>query len=255
MELWDSVVVVTGGGGGIGRALCRRFKDEGAAAIVVADVDLQSAQAVAQEVGGLAVSTDVTVESAVQELVQRAIDAYGRIDVYCSNAGIAFGGGPEAPDDAWQRSWEVHVMGHVYAARAVIPGMLERGSGCFVGTISAAALVNHILAAPYATTKAAALSFFEWLSIAYGDRGIRVSALCPMGVRTPMLLREGERNFLLEGALEPDDVARMTTEAMREERFLILPHPEVADYVRRKAADYDRWLSGMRRLRNRVIEG
>lgn len=248
-------MVVTGGGGGIGRALCRRFKDEGASAIVVADVDVQSAQAVAQEVGGLAAPTDVTVELAVQELVQRTIDAYGRIDIYCSNAGIAFGGGPEATDDAWQRSWEVHVMGHVYAARAAIPRMLEHGSGYFLGTVSAAALVNHILAAPYATTKAAALSFFEWLAIAYGDRGIRVSALCPMGVRTPMLLREGERGFLMEGALEPEAVARITTDAMREERFLILPHPEVAEYVRRKAADYDRWLSGMRRLRKRVIEG
>lgn len=248
-------MVVTGGGGGIGRALCRRFKDEGASAIVVADVDVQSAQAVAQEVGGLAAPTDVTVELAVQELVQRTIDAYGRIDIYCSNAGIAFGGGPEATDDAWQRSWEVHVMGHVYAARAAIPRMLEHGSGYFLGTVSAAALVNHILAAPYATTKAAALSFFEWLAIAYGDRGIRVSALCPMGVRTPMLLREGERGFLKEGALEPEAVARITTDAMREERFLILPHPEVAEYVRRKAADYDRWLSGMRRLRKRVIEG
>ena len=254
MDLWDAVVVVTGGGGGIGRALCRRFKDEGAAAIVIADVDVESAQEMAQEVGGLAVPTDVTAEPAVQELVQRTIDAYGRIDVYCSNAGVAFTGGAEATDDAWQRSWEVHVMAHVYAARAVIPRMLERGSGYFLGTISAAALVNHILAAPYATTKAAALSFFEWLSIAYGDRGIRVSALCPMGVRTPMLLRERERNFLLEGALEPEQVASITTEAMREERFLILPHPEVAEYVRRKAADYDRWLAGMRRLRNRVIE-
>jgi NAD(P)-dependent dehydrogenase (short-subunit alcohol dehydrogenase family) len=254
LELWDSVVVVTGGGGGLGRALCRRFKDEGAAAIVVADLDLQSAQVVAQEVGGLAVATDVTAEPAVQELVQRTIEAYGRIDVYCSNAGIAFGGGPEAADDAWQRSWEVHVMGHVYAARAVIPRMLERQSGYFLGTISAAALVNHILAAPYATTKAAALSFFEWLSIAYGDRGVRVSALCPMGVRTPMLLREGEQNFLMEGALEPEVVAGITTEAMREDRFLILPHPEVGEFVRRKAADYDRWLSGMRRLRKRVTE-
>lgn len=255
MELWDAVVVVTGGGSGIGRALCRRFKDEGASAIVVADIDVASAQAVAQEVGGLAVPTDVTAEPGVQELVQRTIDAYGRIDVYCSNAGIGFGGGPEAADDAWQRSWQVHVMGHVYAARAVIPRMLERGSGYILGTVSAAALVNHILAAPYATTKAAALSFFEWLSIAYGDRGIRVSALCPMGVRTPMLLRESERNFLIEGALEPEQVAEITTEAMREEPFLILPHPEVAEYVRRKAADYDRWLAGMRRLRNRIVEG
>src|SRR5438874_12239048 len=155
----------------------------------------------------MAVVTDVTVERAVRELVERTLAAYGRVDVYCSNAGVTFGGGPEAPDDAWRQSWEVHVMAHVYAARAVLPGMLERGAGYFVGTISAAALLNHVLASPYATTKAAALSFFEWMAIAYGARGIGVSAICPMGVRTAMLAREGERGFLREGAIEPEAVA------------------------------------------------
>jgi len=252
VEIRDRVVVVTGGGGGIGGALCRRFAAEGAAAIVVADIDRQAAEAVAAEVGGMSVVTDVAVERAVRTLVRKTLDVHGRIDVYCSNAGIAMGGGPEAPDEAWQRSWDVHVMAHVYAARAVLPGMLDRGEGYIVGTVSAAALLNHVLAAPYATSKAAALSFFEWLAIAYGNRGIRVSAVCPQGVRTAMLAREGERSFLASGALEPDDVANAVVRAMRDEQFLILPHPEVAEYFRRKASDYDRWLRGMRRLRSRV---
>jgi NAD(P)-dependent dehydrogenase (short-subunit alcohol dehydrogenase family) len=253
VEFQGAVIVVTGGGSGIGRALCRRFKQEGAAAVVVADIDRDAAQAVAAELGGTAVLTDVTAELAVRELVERTLATYGRVDVYCSNAGIAFGGGPEAPNDAWQQSWEVHVMAHVYAARAVLPGMLERGAGYFVGTISAAALLNHILASPYATTKAAALSFFEWMAIAYGDRGIGVSAICPLGVRTPMLARVGERGFLWEGSVEPEVVAGALIDAMRDGRFLVLPHPEVAEYVRRKADDYDRWLRGMRRLRSRVL--
>jgi NAD(P)-dependent dehydrogenase (short-subunit alcohol dehydrogenase family) len=246
-------VVVTGGGGGIGSALCRRFTADGAEAVMVADINRQAAEAVAAEVGGMAVSTDVAVESDVQALVRRARQAYGRIDVYCSNAGIAFGGGPEAPDDAWRRSWEVHVMAHVYAARAVLPLMLERGEGYIVGTVSAAGLLNHIMASPYAVTKAAALSFFEWLAIAYRDRGIRISALCPQGVRTAMLAMEGERSFLAPDALEPEQVADAVVEAMGEERFLILPHPEVAEYFSRKASDYDRWLRGMRRLRHRIL--
>jgi len=252
MEMRDRVVVVTGGASGVGRALCRRFAEEGAAVVVV-DVDQGAAGAVAAEVDGTAAIADVTDEPAVRRLVEQTLERHGRLDVYCSNAGVAFGGGPEAPDDAWRRSWEVHVMAHVYAARAVLPAMLERGEGYIVGTVSAAALLNHVFASPYATTKAAALSFFEWLAIAYGDRGIRVSAVCPQGVRTPMLAREGERSFLATGALEPEQVASVVLEAMRAERFLVLPHPEVAEYVRRKAEDTDRWLRGMRRLRSRVI--
>jgi len=255
MDVNGRVVVVTGGGGGIGSALCRRFAAEGAKAIVVADLKLEPAEAVAAEVGGTAVAADVTVESDVQALVAGAVEAHGRVDVYCSNAGIAHGGGPEAPDDAWQRSFEVHAMAHVYAARAVLPGMVERGEGCFLGTVSAAGLLNHVLAAPYAVTKAAGLSFLEWLSIAYGDEGVLVSALCPQGVRTAMLGSEAERtSFLQAGAMEPDEVAGAVVDALREERFLVLPHPEVAEYFRRKASDYDRWLRGMRRLRERVLE-
>jgi NAD(P)-dependent dehydrogenase (short-subunit alcohol dehydrogenase family) len=254
MDVRDRVVVVTGGGGGIGGALCLRFAADGARHVVVSDIDADSAKTVAAEIGGTAVPADVTVESDVAGLVAGTVKEFGGVDIYCSNAGIAVGGGPEASDKAWRQSWDVHVMAHVYAARALLPGMRERGEGYIVGTISAAALLNHILAAPYAVTKAAGLSLFEWMAIAYHDEGIRVSALCPQGVRTAMLAQEGERTFLAPGALEPAQVAQAVVEAIREERFLILPHPEVAEFFRRKAADYDRWLRGMRRLRHRIVE-
>ena len=249
MDVAGSVVVVTGGGSGIGAALCRRFAAEGAHAVVVADVDSAAAQDVAQEIGGHAVAVDVSAEAGVRMLVERTIAERGRIDVYCSNAGVAHGGGAEAPDDAWRRSWDINVMAHVYAARALLPHMLERG-GCIVGTISAAGLLNHVHAAPYAATKAAALSFFEWLAIAHGDAGVQVAVVCPQGVRTPMLLSAGpEARFLHEGALEPDAVAHAVLQGVREGRFLILPHPDVHEYIVRKAVDHDRWLRGMRRLR------
>jgi NAD(P)-dependent dehydrogenase (short-subunit alcohol dehydrogenase family) len=254
METRGRIVVVTGGGGGIGGALCRRFAADGAERVVVSDINRQSAETVAAEIGGTAVAADVTVESDVQRLVRGTLEAYGRVDIYCSNAGIAFGGGPEASDEAWRQSWDVHVMAHVYAARALLPGMQERREGYIVGTVSAAGLLNHVLAAPYAVTKAAGLSFFEWLAIAYYDQGIRVSALCPQGVRTAMLAQAGERNFLASGALDPDEVATAVAEALRNELFLILPHPEVGEFFQRKATDYERWLRGMRRLRGRILE-
>ncbi|MBJ7594776.1 MAG: SDR family oxidoreductase [Candidatus Dormibacteraeota bacterium] len=255
MEASGRVVVVTGGGSGIGAALCRAFAAGGARAVVVADVNGDAAAAVGVEVGGDAVSTDVTREADVVELVRRTVDAHGRIDIYCSNAGIAVGGGMEAADEDWQRSWNVHVMAHVYAARAVIPAMVDRGEGCFLGTASAAALLNHIASAPYAATKAATLSVLEWLAITYGPRGVQVAALCPQGVKTPMLAAAGERDFLADGALEPQAVAGAVLEGLRDERFLILPHPEVREYFARKASDYDRWLRGMQRLRDHVLPG
>jgi NAD(P)-dependent dehydrogenase (short-subunit alcohol dehydrogenase family) len=247
------VVVVTGGASGIGAALCRAFAGAGAEAVVVADRDEAGARAVAGSIGGTAAVIDVTSESDVSGLVARTIAEHGRVDVYCSNAGVAFAGGPEAPDTAWQTSWEVHVMAHVYAARALLPSMLERGEGCIVGTVSAAGLLNHLAAAPYAVTKAAALSFLEWLAISYGDRGLRVAALCPQGVRTPMLAQAGEGDFLAAGALEPEQVAAAVVEALRGDQFLILPHPEVHEYAVRRATDHDRWLRGMRGLRERVM--
>ncbi|TMF11366.1 MAG: SDR family oxidoreductase [Chloroflexi bacterium] len=254
MEIRNRVVVVTGGGGGIGGALCRRFAADGARQVVVSDIDREAAAAVAAEIGGAAVRADVTVESDVASLVRGIEATHGRVDIYCSNAGIAVGGGPEASDAAWRQSWDVHVMAHVYAARALLPGMLARGEGYLVGTISAAALLNHVLAAPYAVTKAAGLSFFEWMAIAYYDQGIRLSVVCPQGVRTAMLAQEGERNFLTAGALDPEQVADAVANGIHDERFLILPHADVGEFFLRKASDYDRWLRGMRRLRGRILE-
>ncbi len=250
MLISGRVVVVTGGGNGIGRALCRRFRAEGAEAIVVADIDSASAAAVAREIGGTAVHTDVSRETDVTHLVEQTLGAYGRIDLFCSNAGIAVHGGESTPNAEWQRCWDVNVMAHVYAARAALPGMLARGEGYFLQTVSAAGLLTHIHSATYAVTKSAALAFAEWLAINYGDRGIKVSALCPQGVKTDMLKRSESDTgrFLQDGALEPEQVADDVVKGIADERFLILPHAEVEEYVRRKAGDHDRWLLGMRRL-------
>jgi len=255
MQLADKVIVVTGGANGIGAALCRRFAAEGAKAVIIADIDDGAAQRVAAEIGGLGVRTDVTRESDLQRLTGEVVARYGAIDLFCSNAGIAVDGGEETPDPEWQRCWDVNVMAHVMAARAVLPGMLARGDGYLLQTVSAAGLLTHIHSATYAVTKHASLAFAEWLAMAYGDRGIKVSALCPQGVRTDMLRRAatGGRTFLLDSALEPEQVADAVVKGLAEERFLILPHPEVAEYFRRKATDYDRWLRGMRTLRGQNL--
>lgn len=252
MELTDRVIVVTGGARGIGRALARRFAAESPKAIVVADLNTEGATAVAHDVGGEGVRCDVSNEADVKDLIERVEKSHGRIDVFCSNAGIAVGGGPEASDEDWQRIWDVNLMSHVYVARHLLPGMIARREGYLCGTVSAAGLLNHLFATPYGVTKAAALSFFEWLSIAHGDEGIRVSCLCPQGVNTDMLAAERSQlgiDFLTAGAMEPEAVADAVVQGIAAERFLILPHPEVAEYFRRKADDYDRWLRGMRRLR------
>ena len=255
MEVDGRVVVVTGAARGIGRALARAFSGAGAAGVVVADIDGHGAESVAREIKGTAVSCDVADESSVRAMVAMAESTYGRIDIVCSNAGIAVGGGPEAANDDWQRIWGVNVMSHVLVARHVLPGMLARHEGYLVGTISAAGLLNHVFAAPYGATKAAALSFFEWLAIAHGEDGIRVSCLCPQGVRTDMLAAESRLGleFLTANAVEPEQVADVVLDGIRQEKFLILPHPEVAEYFQRKATDYDRWLNGMRRMRKRVL--
>ncbi len=257
MDLTDRVIVVTGAAHGIGRALARRFAGENPRAVIVSDIDGDGAAAVALEIGGTSVPCDVARETDVERLVREVEAAHGRVDLFCSNAGIAVGGGPEAPDGEWQRIWEVNVMSHVYVARHVLPGMLTRKEGYLLGTVSAAGLLNHIFAAPYAVTKAGALSLFEWLAIAHSGDGIRVSCLCPQGVKTDMLAAERRQlgiDFLTAGALEPEAVAEAVVEEIRAERFLILPHPEVADYFRRKADDYDRWLRGMRRLRHSLLQ-
>jgi NAD(P)-dependent dehydrogenase (short-subunit alcohol dehydrogenase family) len=252
MVVTDKVIVVTGGANGIGAALCRRFAADGAKTVVVADTDGEAATRLAAEVGGLAVRTDVTREAELQHLVGDVISRHGAIDLFCSNAGIAIDGGEETSDADWARCWNVNVMAHVLAARAVLPGMLERGAGYLLQTVSAAGLLTHIHSASYAVTKHASLAFAEWLAIAYGDRGIGVSVVCPQGVRTDMLRRAaaGGRTFLVDSALEPEQVADAVVAGLADERFLILPHPEVAEYFRRKAADYDRWLRGMRKLRS-----
>ena len=252
MRVAEKVVVVTGGGNGIGRALCRRFAAEGAKAIVVADMNPSTARQVAEEIGGTAIACDVAREADVARLVKETIAAHGGIDLFCSNAGIAVNGDEHTPDAEWARCWDVNVMAHVYAARAVIPHMLERGAGYLLQTVSAAGLLTHPQSATYAVTKHASLAFAEWLSMTYGDRGITVSALCPQGVKTDMLRRaEAEatrRSFLLDSAIEPEQVAGDVVKGLAAERFLILPHGEVAEYVRRRATDHDRWLRGMRRL-------
>lgn len=254
MQIKDKVVVVTGAATGIGRGLCRRFKQEGARAVVAADIDADGAAAVARAVGGLAVTTDVGDEAQVVRLVEAATAQYGTIDLFCSNAGIIVRGGLEASNADWRKIWDVNVMAHVYAARAVLPGMLARGAGYLVQTASAAGLLSQIGSAPYSVTKHAAVAFAEWLSITYGDQGIRVSCLCPQGVRTNMLLgSHGDRqSFLSAGSVSVEEVAEAVVRGIEAETFLILPHPEVLEYFRRKGADYERWLRGMRRLQAKV---
>ncbi len=260
MKLTGAVAVVTGGAHGIGRAMCQRFAAEGARAVVVADIDDAAAEAVAREIGGLAVGIDVRRAEDFARLVGLTTDAYGPIDLFCSNAGIFSKGGVEAPDSEWERMWEINVRAHIYAARAVLPGMLARGRGYLLQTASAAGLLTQIGSAPYAVTKHAAVALAEWLAVTHGDAGIRVSCLCPQGVRTRMLM--GERSLSstgnacqCEGSIPPEEVADAVVKGIHEERFLILPHPEVAEYFRRKAGDYDRWLRGMRRLRQKVSDG
>jgi NAD(P)-dependent dehydrogenase (short-subunit alcohol dehydrogenase family) len=251
MDIEDKVVIVTGAASGIGRALAQRFAEEGARAVVVADRDERGTRRVAEACGGHAFTADVACEEDVQKLVADSEARFGGVDLFCSNAGIMVEGDETVPDAEWQRIWQVNVMAHVYAARAVLPGMLERGRGYLLNTASAAGLLTQIGSAPYAVTKHSAVAFAEWLSVTYGDRGIGVSCLCPQGVRTGMLNEASGPRFLLESALSPEDVATAVVEGLRDERFLILPHPEVAEYARRRAEDHDRWIRGMRRLSRR----
>lgn len=255
MKLQDKTVVVTGGANGIGRALCQRFAREGARAVVVADIEAESAQTVADEIGGVAMVVDVSKEADIISLVNRAIESFGQIDLFCSNAGIAgTQGGAEVSNQDWQRIWEINVLAHILAARHLLPAMLARREGYLLQTVSAAGLLTQIGGAPYSVTKHAALAFAEWLAITHGDQGLKVSCLCPQGVRTRMLsgFDGNSENFLIEGSLSPEEVAEAVVRGLEEESFLILPHPEVGEYFRRKAADYDRWLRGMRRLQANI---
>lgn len=254
MQLKDKVAVVTGGANGIGRALCRRFASEGARGVVVADLDSAGAAEVAEEIDALAVTVDVAAEADIQRLVEETTRQFGRIDLFCSNAGIATGGGVDAPDADWQRIWNVHLMAHVYAARAVLPAMVDRGSGYLLHVASAAGLLSQIGSAPYSVTKHATVALAEWLSITYGPT-IKVSCLCPQGVTTNMILRpdaEPATEYLRAEAVTAEVVAEAVIEGLAAEKFLILPHPEVASYFMRKASDYDRWIRGMRRLQQKI---
>jgi NAD(P)-dependent dehydrogenase (short-subunit alcohol dehydrogenase family) len=252
VDIQDRSIVVTGAGHGIGAAMARRFAGEGARGITVADIDGDAALEVGEIIGGLAVQADVADEQAVRGIVAAAEDAFGPIDIFCSNAGIASSGGIEMTNEAWQRTWDVNVMSHIYAARAVVPTMLDRGEGYLVNTASAAGLLTNIGAAAYSVTKHAAVAFAEWLSVTYGEAGLRVSALCPQFVNTAMLEEMASDPALAawvkQAAIEPEDVAEAVVEGIRAERFLILPHEEVGEFFLRKATDYERWLGGMRRL-------
>ena len=254
MKLRERVAVVTGGASGIGRALCLRFAGEGAR-VVVSDLDLARAERVAAECGGIAFRADVGVERDLVSLVAQVEQRVGPIDIFVSNAGIAIGGGAEVPDAEWRRIYDVNVMAHIWAARVLVPDMLRRGQGYLVNVASAAGLLTQLGSAPYAVTKHAAVAFAEWLAVTYGDKGIRVSCVCPLGVRTPMLTFGDERitALLSPEAIEPDDVAEAVVRGMEKEEFLILPHPQVREYMARKAADRDRWIAGMQRL-NRKLE-
>ncbi|MBL8984629.1 MAG: SDR family oxidoreductase [Gemmatimonadales bacterium] len=255
MNVAQRVCIVTGGASGIGRALCRRLAAEDAR-VVVSDVDLAGAEAVAAEIGGVAFRADVAEERDLASLIAQVEQRVGPIDVFVSNAGIAIGGGPETPDAEWRRIMDINFMSHVWAARALVPVMLRRGSGYLVTVASAAGLLTQVGSAPYAVSKHAAVAFAEWLAVTYGDRGIRVSCVCPLGVRTPMLSFGDDRitALLSPEAISPEAVADAILEGMAKEEFLILPHPQVREFVARKADDRDRWIRGMQRLQRRLEE-
>jgi NAD(P)-dependent dehydrogenase (short-subunit alcohol dehydrogenase family) len=221
---------------------------------VVADLDAEVAHTVAEEIDGTAVGGDAAGEDGVRRLVAESHDRLGEIDLFCANAGVAEHGGPEAPEQAWARSWEVNVMAHVRAARELLPGWLERGRGHFLATVSAAGLLTNLGSAPYSVSKHASLGFAEWLAATYRHRGITVQAVCPQGVRTPMLAGAGPGGQLIMGAsaIEPEQVAETCREALADGRFLILPHPEVAGYYATRATETDRWLHGMNKLQRKV---
>jgi NAD(P)-dependent dehydrogenase (short-subunit alcohol dehydrogenase family) len=264
VDVEGKVVVVTGGASGIGRALAQRFARDGARGVMVADLDGPGAEAVASGIGTAAIGLrcDAASEEDVDALIDRAGTEFGPVDLFCANAGVGAGTDLDTPDEVWEMAYAVNVRAHLLAARRLVPEWVERGEGYFLTTASAAGLLTQIGSAPYSVTKHAAVAFAEWLSVTYGDRGVRVSCLCPMGVNTGMLQaglslsgEEGLGTRVVAAAgdvLEPEQVADVVVDALREERFLILPHPEVLDFFQRKGADYDRWLAGMRRLQARI---
>ncbi len=248
MELKDKIVVVTGAASGIGRAMAIRFAAEGAKKVVCADMNIAGAEETSHQINGLAVQVDVSHEEEIKALIDRVETEIGPIDLFCSNAGILIAGGVEVPNDDWQRIWDINVMAHVWAARHLVPRMIERGGGYLLNTASAAGLLNQVGCAPYGVTKHAAVALAEWLAMTHGDQGIKVSVLCPQAVRSEMTRGHEESVAALDGMLEPEVVAEDCLRTIRDETFLVLPHPEVLGYMRAKTDNYDRWIGGMRKL-------
>ncbi|HLZ18642.1 MAG TPA: SDR family oxidoreductase [Smithellaceae bacterium] len=255
MKIKDKVVVVTGAASGIGRGLCYRFAAEGPKGIVVSDYNGEGAEEVARDIGGLAVKADVGKEEDINKLVEMAAKQYGPVDLFCSNAGIPAAGGAEAPNELWQRCWDIHVMAHVYAARAVLPSMIERGGGYLLQTGSAGGLLTTLGQAPYAVSKHAAVAFAEWLSITHARQGIKVSCLCPFGVISGMLPEDsqGVGKLILKTAITPEQCADYVVAALEKEEFFILPHPEILEYFKARANHHERWLHAMRKDQERYI--
>jgi NAD(P)-dependent dehydrogenase (short-subunit alcohol dehydrogenase family) len=254
MKIEGKIVVVTGAAGGIGAALARRFHQEGAKLVVCSDLNGEGAAATAATIGGVSFRTNVAVEADIQHLIETVEGEHGPIDLFCSNAGIGIGGGAEVSNEGWQRIWDINVMAHVWAARHLVPRMIARGGGYLLNTASAAGLLSQIGSAPYAVTKHAAVGLAEWLAITHGDDGIKVSVLCPQAVRTAMTAGNPDGVASVDGMIEPEDVAECCVRAIEAEEFLILPHPKVLDYMRRRTSDYGRWIGGMRKL-NRAYQG
>jgi NAD(P)-dependent dehydrogenase (short-subunit alcohol dehydrogenase family) len=255
MQIAGKVIVVTGGAGGIGRALCERFVHDGAAAVVVADLDFDKAREAADAIGkpATAIGCNVAIEDQVRELVTLTTAQHGHIDLFCSNAGITVKGTETTPDEDWQRLWEVNLMSHVYGARAVLPSMLERGEGYLLQTSSAAGVLTEVGSAAYSVTKHAAVAFAEWLSVKYRRRGIRVSCLCPAGVQTQFLQDDDTiHQFLATSALTPEDVAECVVKGLADEKFLLLPHHQVQEFFAFRGEDYDRWLHNFSRIAQKL---
>lgn len=256
MKIKDKIILVTGGANGIGKALCERFHADGAAKIYVADIDFENAERVAESVGGKAFRLDVSDEANCKLIIAEILNESGRIDFIASNAGIGGAQGSlEVENEVWQKIYEINVLSHVYLARAAFPSMIERGAGAFLITSSAAGLLTHPLAAPYAATKHAAVALAENLAIEFAEKGIYVSCLCPQGVKTDLIMG-GENNpngFLTVDAISAAECADAVIKALEKETFLILPHPEVADYIVKKAENRDRWLHSLRKIRAAVL--
>lgn len=248
MDILDSTVVVTGAAGGIGRALCFAFAQAGARHIICADRDITGAQETSRQIKGQAFEIDVADETQIHDLIETVETTISPIGIFCSNAGVLVEGGAEAPNDDWQRLWDINVMAHVWAARHIAPRMIARGGGYLLNTASAAGLLNQIGSAPYGVTKHAAVGLAEWLAITHGDAGIKVSVLCPQAVRTAMTEGHEDHVAAIDGMLEPEDAANACIQAIRDETFLVLPHENVRKYMQLKTADYDRWIAGMRKL-------